>query len=134
MILIIVVRLSTSQKTTHLVSFSSAEYSCLCSLASWIIGSSKSLISFQFCFAKAFTPLDFSQGRAGWLKPRGALAKTRKRKGPIGPVGIKNSWKYEKDLIILNVIIEFFTINQVSNIFKFYITHLSYSFFSHMAV
>lgn len=37
------------------------------------------------------------------------------KKGPIGPVGIKNSWKYEKDLIILNVIQACFTINQVSN-------------------
>lgn len=40
-----------------------------------------------------------------------------KRKGPYGPVGIKNSWKYEKDLIILNVINTFFTINQLCYIF-----------------
>lgn len=39
--------------------------------------------------------------------------KKPKRKGPYGPVGIKNSWKYEKDLIILNVIYGFFTINQL---------------------
>ena len=36
-----------------------------------------------------------------------------KRKGPYGPVGIKNSWKYEKDLIILNEIINFFAINHM---------------------
>lgn len=39
--------------------------------------------------------------------------KKGKKKGLFGPVGIKNSWKYEKDLIILNEINDFFTINQL---------------------
>lgn len=68
---------------------------------------------------------------------RFALAQRQKKakeKGLCGPVGIKNSWKYEKDLIILNSIIEFFTINQLWNICRFYTTRLTYSFFSHMAV
>lgn len=38
------------------------------------------------------------------------------KKGPVGPVGIKNSWKYEKDLIIFNEIIIVFTINHLCNI------------------
>lgn len=41
----------------------------------------------------------------------------RQKKGPDGPVGIKNSWKYEKDLIILNETNSIFTINQVSYIY-----------------
>ena len=32
-------------------------------------------------------------------------------------VGIKNSWKYEKDLIILNVISVFFTITRMGNLY-----------------
>lgn len=40
-----------------------------------------------------------------------------KKKGPGGPVGIKNSWKYEKDLHTLNGIYDFFTINHVCYLF-----------------
>ena len=37
-----------------------------------------------------------------------------KKKGAYAPVGIKNSWKYEKDLIILNEMYLIFTITRVS--------------------
>ncbi len=41
------------------------------------------------------------------------------KKEPLGMrlVGIKNSWKYEKDLIILNVISVFFTITRMGNLY-----------------
>jgi hypothetical protein len=45
-----------------------------------------------------------------------------KKKGPDGPVGIKNSWKYEKDLIIFNPTNELFTIIQLA-----YINSIFYS-------
>ena len=38
---------------------------------------------------------------------------TIKKKEPKGSVGIKNSWKYEKDLSILNGISVFFTITRM---------------------
>ena len=42
-----------------------------------------------------------------------------KKKEPQGSVGIKNSWKYEKDLvIILNGISVIYTITLLSYIFK----------------
>lgn len=47
--------------------------------------------------------------------------RSTKRKGPVGPVGIKNSWKYEKDLTTLNLINTIFTINQLC-----YICRISY--------
>jgi len=40
--------------------------------------------------------------------------KKRQEKGALSPVGIKNSWKYEKDLTILNIIFKSFTISLVS--------------------
>jgi len=35
-------------------------------------------------------------------KPLKIIHLSSKKKEPVGSVGIKNSWKYEKDLIILN--------------------------------
>jgi len=72
-------------------------------------------LSLRFAFPLEKAPLHkvIHKDEFRSASPRITLAKIRKRKGPIGPVGIKNSWKYEKDLIILNEINDIFTINQV---------------------
>ena len=41
-----------------------------------------------------------------------------KKKGANAPDGIKNSWKYEKDLIIFNGISVLFTITLLANMKK----------------
>ena len=39
-----------------------------------------------------------------------------KKKEPFGSVGIKNSWKYEKDLIILNKKYKIWAISRLDNL------------------
>ena len=43
-----------------------------------------------------------------------------KKKEPQGSVGIKNSWKYEKDLIIFNIISVIFTITRLADMIILY--------------
>ena len=42
------------------------------------------------------------------------IINSHKKKGACAPVGIKNSWKYEKDLIILNILHRRFTITHAA--------------------